>query len=103
MVLFIDAEYSHLQPAVRLITLTLMMEFNKGDNICIANTYQCYLKAGLTHLEEDIRISNEMSFPLGIKLVRGAYMEVERRQSLKKGLPDPICKTYALTNEAYDK
>ncbi|TRY71765.1 hypothetical protein TCAL_04777 [Tigriopus californicus] len=80
-----------------------MMEFNRGNKICIANTYQCYLKAGLAHLEEDLRISCNMSFPLGIKLVRGAYMEVERRQSFNKGLPDPICTNYALTNEAYDK
>eukprot|EP00095_Tigriopus_kingsejongensis_P007261 maker-scaffold286_size222086-snap-gene-1.24 protein:Tk07261 transcript:maker-scaffold286_size222086-snap-gene-1.24-mRNA-1 annotation:"proline dehydrogenase mitochondrial-like" len=102
VVVFIDAEYSHLQASVRLITLALMMEFNQRDKICIANTYQCYLRDCSSHLAEDLSLASEMGFSLGIKLVRGAYMDLERSRSLAKGITDPIWADYNGTNQAYD-
>ena len=48
ILLFIDAEHSHLQPAVRYITLALMRKFNTKEKIVVANTLQCYLKVSKT-------------------------------------------------------
>ena len=68
--LYIDAEYSHLQPAVRLITLALMLQYNAKFPI-IFNTYQCYLKQSLSALASDIALSQNLNFYFGCKIVRG--------------------------------
>ena len=52
--LLIDAEYSHLQPAVRIITLALMNKFNRGNDIVVSNTYQCYLVESWKQIQEDL-------------------------------------------------
>ena len=70
--LYIDAEYSHLQPAVRLLTLCLMKKYNKigSKSPLIYNTYQCYLKDSLLQLCNDIELARSSHFPLACKLVR---------------------------------
>jgi proline dehydrogenase len=37
-----------------------------------------------------------------MKLVRGAYMEIERERAAKMGYPDPICATKAETDANYN-
>ena len=71
--LYIDAEYSHLQPAVRLITLALMLQYNTKSPI-IFNTYQCYLKQSLCALASDIALSQNSNFYFGCKIVRGGNL-----------------------------
>ena len=59
VILLIDAEHSQLQPAVRLISLAMMADFNgKGgeDVVVLCNTYQCYLKGTLDAVEEDLKV-----------------------------------------------
>ena len=70
--LYIDAEYSHLQPAVRLLTLCLMKKYNKigGQGPFVYNTYQCYLKDSISHLSHDIELAKSIHIPLACKLVR---------------------------------
>lgn len=70
--LYIDAEYSHLQPAVRLLTLCLMKKYNKigGQGSFVYNTYQCYLKDSTSHLSHDIELAKSIHIPLACKLVR---------------------------------
>lgn len=68
--LYIDAEYSHLQPVVRTLTLALMMIGPRCDNFVIFNTYQCYLKDCQKYLMEDLQIAKDLNFPnWGCKLV----------------------------------
>ena len=57
MVLLIDAEHSQLQPAVRLISLAMMADFNtKGRDVVLCNTYQCYLKGTVKDIDEDLKV-----------------------------------------------
>ena len=59
MILLIDAEHSQLQPAVRLISLAMMADFNRkdgGDGVVLCNTYQCYLKDTLNNVKEDLEV-----------------------------------------------
>ena len=68
--LYIDAEYSHLQPIVRTLTLALMKIGPRGVNFVIYNTYQCYLKDCQNHLLEDLQIAKDLHFSnWGCKLV----------------------------------
>ena len=39
----------------------------------------------------------------GAKLVRGAYLEKERKLAGQKGYPDPINDTYEDTGKMYDR
>ena len=58
MVLLIDAEHSQLQPAVRLISLAMMADFNKkGKDVVLCNTYQCYLKDTVDAVKEDLEVN----------------------------------------------
>ena len=98
--LYIDAEYSHLQPAVRALTLALM----KYSDYVIYNTYQCYLKDTMDHLEQDLQIAHELGFAAwGCKLVRGAYLQAETKNFADGKIPSlPLQPTFEDTNRSYN-
>ena len=53
-------------------------ELNKGDNVTIMNGYQCYLKRMEKVIQMEVEASKSYDFNMGIKLIRGAYMNEER-------------------------
>ncbi|XP_041819241.1 hydroxyproline dehydrogenase [Chelmon rostratus] len=97
----VDAEYTYMNPALSLVTMAMMKKFNK-DGAWIWNTYQCYLKDSRTLLLEALRLSRDEGFCLGVKLVRGAYMDKERMLAEKQGRPDPIHRSWEDTNDSYN-
>ncbi|KAM9715971.1 hydroxyproline dehydrogenase isoform 1-T2 [Menidia menidia] len=97
----VDAEYTYMNPALSLITMAMMKKFNK-DGVWVWNTYQCYLKESRSLLLEALRLSRSEGFGLGVKLVRGAYMDKERKQAEKEGRTDPIHKSWEDTNDSYN-
>ncbi len=97
----VDAEETWLQGAVDRLVMALMEEFNIGRAV-VLNTYQMYCHDRLDYLKSTHRIAQEKGFILGVKLVRGAYMEQERERAKRKGRPSPIHATKADTDAAYD-
>uniref|UniRef100_A0A3Q2CFY4 Proline dehydrogenase n=1 Tax=Cyprinodon variegatus TaxID=28743 RepID=A0A3Q2CFY4_CYPVA len=97
----VDAEYTYMNPALTLITMALMKKFNK-DGAWIWNTYQCYLKESRSLLLEALHLSQTEGFCLGVKLVRGAYMDKERKLAEKEGRVDPIHPSWEETNKSYN-
>ncbi|XP_074520006.1 hydroxyproline dehydrogenase [Halichoeres trimaculatus] len=97
----VDAEYTYMNPALSLVTMAMMKKFNK-DGVWIWNTYQCYLKESQSLLQEALRLSKEEGFCLGVKLVRGAYMDKERKLAEKEGRQDPIHRSWEDTNASYN-
>ncbi|XP_037135058.1 hydroxyproline dehydrogenase [Syngnathus acus] len=97
----VDAEYTYMNPALSLVSMAMMKKFNK-DSAWIWYTFQCYLKETRTHLLEAINQSQEGGFCLGVKLVRGAYMEKERKLAAKEGRPDPVQDSWEDTNDNYN-
>jgi proline dehydrogenase len=85
----IDAEESWIQDTIDLLALTMMTQFNKQKPI-VYNTYQMYRHDKLASLLNDHSIAQEEGFILGAKIVRGAYMEKERKRAEEKGYPSPI-------------
>lgn len=97
----VDAEYTYMNPALSLVTMAMMKKFNK-DGAWIWNTYQCYLKESRSLVLDALSLSQNEGFCLGVKLVRGAYMDKERKLAEKEGRLDPIHQCWEDTNDSYN-
>lgn len=86
---FFDAEESWIQPAIDQLCNENKILFNKEKAI-IYNTYQLYRHDRLVYLEECIKHAKTNNYHIGAKLVRGAYMEKERKRAKEMEYPSPI-------------
>jgi proline dehydrogenase len=87
--IFIDAEESWIQPAIDDLAHDMMREFNSQKCI-VYNTIQLYRHDRLAFLKTSFDDAIKHNYYLGLKLVRGAYMEKERERALKMGYLSPI-------------
>lgn len=85
----IDAEETWIQKTIDTLALEMMTKFNT-QKLIVYNTYQMYRHDKLADLKADYFIAKETGFILGAKMVRGAYMEKERKRALEMGYPSPI-------------
>ena len=99
--ILVDAEESWMQDPMDDLALEMMERFNR-DRVVVYNTYQMYRKDRLTKLKNDAIASREKGFLLGVKLVRGAYMEKERARAIEMGYDSPIQDTKDHTDRDYD-
>lgn len=100
--IFIDAEESWIQDAIDRLATEMMEKFNR-DSVIVYNTIQLYRKDRLQFLKDSRRAATEGEYFLGVKLVRGAYLEKERERAAEEGYPSPINDTKKATDEAYDQ
>lgn len=104
--LMIDAEQTYFQPAIDHVAIHLSSEFNtiKGtQRPTVFTTYQMYLKDAYGRLVQDVHRAERNGYRFAAKLVRGAYMESERKRAKELGLADPICDGIEATHASYDK
>jgi proline dehydrogenase len=99
--IMIDAEDSWYQPFVDQVVTEMMEKYNKEKAI-VYNTLQMYRTDRLGFLKESLRKAEEGNYYLGIKFVRGAYMEKERLRASEKGYPSPIQPDKEATDQNYD-
>jgi len=85
----IDAEETWIQDTIDTLALDMMRRFNR-KKIIVYNTYQLYRHDKLQSLKNDHETAVKEGFILGAKLVRGAYMEKERKRAAEMGYPSPI-------------
>ncbi|HET8828272.1 MAG TPA: proline dehydrogenase family protein [Pelobium sp.] len=85
----IDAEESWIQDAIDEVAISMMKKYNQQRPI-VFNTYQLYRTDKLNSLISDLTIAKTHKFILGAKLVRGAYMDKERKRAKDLGCPSPI-------------
>lgn len=97
----IDAEESWIQDPVDRMVMDMMSVFNKEKPI-VWNTLQLYRHDRLDFLKMSHRIAEEKGFKLAVKLVRGAYMEKERKRAEEMGYPSPIQPDKESTDRDYD-
>jgi proline dehydrogenase len=98
----IDAEETWIQKTIDGLALAMMQAFNKGKAI-VYNTYQIYRHDKLASLKADFEVAEREGFILGAKLVRGAYMEKERKRASEMGYPSPIQSDKQSTDHDYDE
>ncbi|MEJ7589334.1 MAG: proline dehydrogenase family protein [Ferruginibacter sp.] len=85
----VDAEETWIQDPVDALTILMMDTFNKG-RVVVYNTLQLYRVDRLKFLRDSYEAAAERNFILGAKLVRGAYMENERKRAVEKEYSSPI-------------
>ena len=98
----VDAEESWIQDPIDRLTMEMMAEFNKQKAV-IFNTIQLYRHDRLHFLRISHQIAEAQGFVLGLKLVRGAYMEKERAVALEKNKQSPIQISKEATDADYDE
>ena len=99
--ILIDAEESWIQDAIDMVALDLMEIYNKKIHT-IFLTHQCYRTGTLSKIKENFKRAKQNKFLLGIKLVRGAYMEKERERAKKYNYESPIQPTKSDTDLEFD-
>lgn len=87
----VDAEETWIQDPVDALTILMMDNLNK-NRVVVYNTIQLYRHDRLVFLKDSLTAAEERDFILGAKLVRGAYMEKERKRAEELGYASPIQK-----------
>jgi proline dehydrogenase len=97
----VDAEETWIQDPVDALTILMMDTFNKEKTV-VYNTIQLYRHDRLNFLRDSYEAAVERGFVLGAKIVRGAYMEKERKRAEEKGYPSPIQPDKESTDRDYN-
>jgi len=97
----IDAEHSWIQDAIDDIAHDMMRVYNRTAPV-VYNTYQLYRTDKLAALQADYYLAETDGFFLGAKLVRGAYMEIERKRAEELGYLSPIQPDKEATDRDYN-
>jgi proline dehydrogenase len=99
--LLIDAEESWMQKAADELIEELMETYNKEKSI-VFNTLQMYRHDRMDYLKTLHEKAKVKGFHIGMKVVRGAYMEKERERAEDKKYASPICKDKVTTDINYN-
>jgi proline dehydrogenase len=97
----IDAEESWMQNAADELVEEMMRTYNKEKTI-VYNTLQLYRWDRLAYLKELHKRSIRDGFKLGMKIVRGAYMEKERERASENDYRSPICDSKQATDDNFN-
>jgi proline dehydrogenase len=97
----VDAEETWIQDPVDVLTFLMMEKYNRTKAV-VYNTVQLYRHDRLAFLHDSLEAAQKRDFILGAKLVRGAYMEKERKRAADMGYPSPIQPDKATCDKDYD-
>jgi len=99
--LLIDAEESWMQDAADDLVEEMMRAYNKKAPI-VFNTLQMYRWDRMDYLRGLMERAQKDGFKIGIKFVRGAYLEKENERAEERGYPTPMCASKQQTDENFD-
>ena len=97
----VDAEETWIQDPVDALTMCMMEKYNR-QKVVLFNTIQLYRHDRLQFLKDSFLQAQAKNFTLGVKLVRGAYMEKERRRAGELGAHSPIQPDKASSDRDYN-
>jgi proline dehydrogenase len=98
----IDAEETWLQDPIDELAKDMMHRYNHKSPI-VYTTYQMYRTDSLLHMQALHADAVANNYFVGVKIVRGAYMEKERERAEKMGYPDPIQPNKEATDQAFNE
>jgi proline dehydrogenase len=99
--IFIDAEESWIQQAIDDLATENMEHYNASKAI-VYNTIQLYRHDRLAFIKTSYEHAKSGNYHLGLKLVRGAYMEKERARAASNGYASPIQPSKEATDKDYN-
>lgn len=101
--LLVDAEYTSLNPALSLLVAAMALRWNSSreGGPWVWNTYQAYLKDTHERLRRDAEAADRAGLAFGVKLVRGAYLDMERETAQLQGTQDPTQPDYEAASQSY--
>ena len=100
--ILVDAEETWIQDPIDHLAYEMMRKYNKQRAI-VFNTFQMYRKDMTIRLHAAYQEAIKENYFLGVKLVRGAYMEKEAARAEKLGYENPIQPTKDNTDKAFNK
>ncbi|MHB8259966.1 MAG: proline dehydrogenase family protein [Bacteroidia bacterium] len=100
--IFLDAEESWIQVAIDSMAEEMMRLYNTESAI-VLTTLQMYRWDRLSYLMNLIAKARKDNFFIGIKLVRGAYLEKENKRALEQHYHSPIHLSKESTDIDFDK
>ena len=99
--ILIDAEESWMQDAADVLVEGLMEKYNL-DKAIVFNTLQMYRHDRMEYLKSLHQKALKGNYHIGLKIVRGAYMEKERERARENKYLSPICKDKNATDENFN-
>ncbi|SFU72034.1 L-proline dehydrogenase [Pustulibacterium marinum] len=99
--LLVDAEESWMQDAADDLIEEMMRRYNKEKAI-VYNTLQMYRWDRLDYLKSLHEKAKSDGFHIGMKVVRGAYMEKENERANENSYKTPICESKKATDDNYN-
>jgi proline dehydrogenase len=97
----IDAEESWIQIVTDELAEEMMMKYNK-ERVMIYNTVQMYRTDRLEFIKTSLQHAQQNNYKLGLKIVRGAYMEKERKRAKEMNYTSPIHQNKISVDNDYD-
>ncbi|PSR05763.1 MAG: proline dehydrogenase [Bacteroidetes bacterium SW_10_40_5] len=98
----VDAEETWMQPIIDQLVIEMMEKYNK-EKALVINTFQLYRKDRLNYLKQCYEYANKQGFYLGVKLVRGAYLEKELASAAQEGYESPVYDQKEDTDRDYNE
>lgn len=99
---YVDAEESWIQGSVDELVLEMMRKYNREWAV-VSTTLQMYIRDKIQYLHKCFETAEKEGFYLGVKFVRGAYWEKERKRAALMGYPSPVYDQKKDTDEAYNE
>jgi proline dehydrogenase len=99
--IFIDAEESWIQATIDVWAEEMMARYNRGKAI-VYHTVQMYRHDRLAYLAQIAQQAQSEGWILGIKVVRGAYIDKENARAAEMGYPTPMQPNKPATDGDYD-
>lgn len=100
--IFIDAEESWIQDTIDALAYDMMVRYNQKQAV-VYNTYQMYLRDSFNNLSKAVKTARQQGYCLGMKLVRGAYMEKERQRAHEMEYCEPVHGTKEETDRDFNR
>lgn len=100
--IFIDAEETWIQDTIDTLAYAMMRKYNQEKPI-VYNTFQMYRHDMYDNLKRAFHYAATHNHWLGVKLVRGAYIEKERDRAEEMGYTDPMQPNKQATDEDFNK
>lgn len=97
----VDAEDSWIQNSVDGLVEEMMKLYNQEEPI-VFNTIQLYRRDRLQYLKQSAQQATAGGYKLGVKLVRGAYLEKEEQRAKELRYENPIQPSKEETDRDYN-